>query len=106
MQFSIPGLGTNFSEISIDEWWFNETVFKHNGKNYSRKLIALSAANKDGGAHVDSSLDKYYEVLAAGQYAFGLDGKNLTYSGDPPFDQGKMQYANNAHLAAAETVRL
>lgn len=81
-------------------------MFKHNGKNYSRKLIALSAANKDGGAHVDSSLDKYYEVLAAGQYAFGLDGKNLTYSGDPPFDQGKMQYANNAHLAAAETVRL
>lgn len=95
----VPMLGTSFSEISIQQWWANETVFKHNGKNYFRKLIALSAANKDGGAHVDSRLDKYYEILATGEYAFGLDGKNLTYSGDPPFDQRVMQYAKNAHLA-------
>ena len=54
---------------------------------------------KTVGAHVDSKLDQYYEVLAGGEYAFGLDGKNLTYSGDPPFDQEIEHYANNAHSA-------
>jgi hypothetical protein len=101
----LPMLGTSFSQVSIQQWWSNETVFKHNGKDYSRKLIALSAANKVGGAHVNSKLDQYYEVLAGGEYAFGLDGKNLTYSGHPPFDQGIEQYAKRV-FSASKTVRL
>ena len=61
-------------------------------------MIVLSAANRDGGAHVDKKLDKYYKILAAGEYAFGLKG-NLTFNGKPWFQQGVTHYAKNAHLA-------
>lgn len=94
----LPMLGERFRELSVDEWWGNETVFVHAAKKYSRRLIVLSAANKDGGAHVDKKLDKYYEVLAAGEYAFGLKG-DLTFNGKPWFEQGVTHYAKNAHLA-------
>jgi hypothetical protein len=94
----LPMLGDKFRELSIDDWWGNETVFVHAPKRYSRRLIVLSAANRDGGAHVDKKLEKYYEVLAAGEYAFGLKG-NLTFNGKPWFEQGVTHYARNAHLA-------
>jgi hypothetical protein len=94
----LPMLGDRFRELSIDDWWGTETVFVHAAKNYSRRLIVLSAANRDGGAHVDKKLDKYYEILAAGEYAFGLKG-NLTFNGKPWFQQGVTHYAKNAHLA-------
>jgi hypothetical protein len=47
---------------------------------------------------VDNELEKYYEVLCRGEYAIGITG-NLTYSGEPPFQQGITQYPKNAHLA-------
>jgi hypothetical protein len=94
----LPLLGNKFKEMSVQDWWANEAVFVHNGQRYSRKRIVLSAANKDGGAHVDADLDKYYEVLCAGEYAIGITG-NLEYNGPPPFPQGITQYPNNAHLA-------
>lgn len=94
----LPLLGDKFRELSIDDWWGNETVFVHATKKYSRRLIALSAANRDGGAHVDKKLDKYYEDLAAGENAFGLKG-NITFNGKPWFEQGVSHYAHNAHLA-------
>jgi hypothetical protein len=52
-----PILGDKFHELSIDDWWQNETVFVHNGTNHTRRKIILSAANKDGGAHVDADLE-------------------------------------------------
>jgi hypothetical protein len=73
-------------------------VFVHNGQEYSRRKIILSAANKDGGAHVDIQLDKYYEILCAGEYAIGITG-NLEYDVKPPFPQGVTMFPKNAHLA-------
>ena len=40
--------------LSAEEWW-NEVIWKEANQDYSRKDIVLSAANQDGGAHVDSS---------------------------------------------------
>jgi len=57
----------------------------------------LSAANKDGGAHVDPKLEQYYEVLSAGEFAIGLTG-NLKFAGEPLFPQGVTHYGANAHL--------
>ena len=54
-----PILGDKFHELSIGDWWQHETVFVHNGTNHARRKIILSAANKDGGAHVDADLDTY-----------------------------------------------
>ena len=94
----LPLLGDKFKELSIEDWWRHESVFIHNTQEYSRRLIVCSAANKDGGAHVDKELDKYYEFLCSGEYALGITG-NLEYKGEPPFPQGVTIYPNNAHLA-------
>jgi hypothetical protein len=94
----LPLVGSQFIELSIDDWWRNEAVFIHNAQKYSRRKIILSAANKDGGAHVDDKLEKYYEVLCAGEYALGITG-NLEFDGKPPFPQGVTIYPKNAHLA-------
>lgn len=94
----LPLLGDKFKELSIENWWSNEPVFVHDAQKYSRRMIVLSAANKDGGAHVDEELEKYYEVLCAGEYSIGITG-NLEYNGKPPFPQGVTQYPKNAHLA-------
>lgn len=94
-----PLLGCQFAEVPFARWWSDEPVFVHRSKDYSRRLICLSAANKDGGAHVDSKLEEYYEILAAGQYMLGITG-NLEYGGHPPpFPQGVTTYPRNAHLA-------
>jgi hypothetical protein len=75
-----PLLGDQFREMTFDDWWSGEPVFIHRSENYSRRRICLSAANKDGGAHVDSKLDEYYEVLAGGRYMVGITG-NLECGG-------------------------
>jgi hypothetical protein len=75
-----------------------EQVFAHVGQSFSRRIIILSAANKDGGAHVDAQLETYYKVLCAGEYALGITG-NIQYNGPVPFPQGVTIYAKNAHLA-------
>lgn len=104
-----PLLGDQFVQLSMDDWWSNEPVFVHATDSFSRRLIILSAANKDGGAHVDGQLETYYKVLCAGEYAIGITG-NLQYEGHPPFPQGVTIYPKNAHLAlirqfAHETMR-
>ena len=93
-----PILGDKFHELSIEDWWRSETVFVHAGTNHSRRKIVLSAANKDGGAHVDSDLEQYYEFLCGGQYSFGITG-NLEYDGPAPFPQGVTIFPKNAHFA-------
>jgi hypothetical protein len=94
-----PLLGNKFVEMSLADWWSNEPVFVHHAQQFSRRIICLSASNKDGGAHVDSRLEDYYKTLAAGEYMLGITG-NLEYGGHPPpFPQGVTIYPKNAHLA-------
>ena len=93
-----PLLGETFVQVPLSDWWEGESIFVHNGTNYTRKRIILSVANKDGSGHVDETLEAYYEVLCAGEYALGITG-NLTYDGPPPFPQGVTIYPKNAHLA-------
>lgn len=67
-------------------------------KNTQGAAFVLSAANKDGDAHVDDVLEKYYEYLCSGEHSIGITG-NLEYNGEPPFPQGNAIYPNNAQLA-------
>jgi hypothetical protein len=57
---SYPGF---YSYIGMDTWW-NQMVMILDGKHITRKNIVLGAANKDGGAHVDSSLTDEYDTLS------------------------------------------
>jgi len=93
-----PILGAGFRELPVSAWWSTEPVFVHDGDRFSRKMIVLAAVNKDGGAHVDDTLDRFYAALSAGKDGFGVTG-NLTFAGAPPFKQGVTHYAKNSHLA-------
>lgn len=93
-----PLLGNQFVTVSIMDWWNNQTVFVHATEESSRRTIILSAANKDGGAHVAKQLEAYYEALCGGEHMIGITG-NLQYEGVPPFPQGVTIFPKNAHLA-------
>ena len=50
--------------ISCHEWW-DQPVFFRDKTLYTRKDVVLSAANKDGGAHVDIPDDKLWALKEA-----------------------------------------
>jgi hypothetical protein len=64
-----PKLGTAHSRrmVAFQKWWDQEVVYlfdRH--KKIRRKDLILYAANKDGGAHVDSNLPPDYEMIING----------------------------------------
>jgi len=60
------GRSSNFHELPANEWW-NQIVLVADREIYIRRSdIALVAANKDGGAHVDETLTPEYEKLVIG----------------------------------------
>ena len=73
-----PKLGNGLvtpAQVSVEEWW-NQVVFVA-GKDcrLTRRDIVLNAANKDGGAHVDSSLTPEYERAVAGLWTMFIGGE-------------------------------
>lgn len=58
-------LASNGAQVPLNSWdivcekivgeWWNEEVWREDGEKYTRKDIVLSAANQDGGAHVDAN---------------------------------------------------
>ena len=93
----LPKLGDQFVPIPFSDWWGSDSVAA-SGTSVSRKQIVLGAANRDGGAHVDTKLQTFYEHLVKGEYGLGITG-NMTYDGSPPFPQGVTIYPSNGHLA-------
>jgi hypothetical protein len=96
-----PKLGNAFSNepLGIHRWWKEQVVFDHEGKSYMRSHIALAAANQDGGAHVDKNVKSFYSALAC-SLPLAINTSNLEYpNGRCPFDQTKVQQAENAHFA-------
>jgi hypothetical protein len=57
----VPGSMRN---IDFEDWWM-QTVFKgQSGRELTRKELVMTAANQDGGAHVDPRLNESYHELA------------------------------------------
>lgn len=48
---------------SFRVWWDTDILKDQNGELWSRKRMVLHLANKEGGAHVDPSLDDAYKKL-------------------------------------------
>jgi len=48
--------------LTIRDWW-NQIVYISGTARLSRRDLVLSAADKDGGAHVDAKLNADYESL-------------------------------------------
>ncbi len=54
--------------VPVIDWWENEPVYDHKESGIiSRKKLVLMAADKDGGAHVDDTLDPEYESIVRGE---------------------------------------
>jgi hypothetical protein len=66
--YSEPLLETAPSRVFIplSDWWGKEVVFYSGPTRVTRNLLVLSAANKDGGAHVDADLNAEYEAVING----------------------------------------
>jgi hypothetical protein len=56
--------------IHWKEWW-NQDIYLIDSGRISRSQIVCSAANKDGGAHVDQKLTKQYAELKRGIFTIG-----------------------------------
>jgi len=78
--------------IAFAEWWHN-AVMRVDG-TWSRKKLVLTLANKEGGAHVDPSLNHRYETLAK------RNGLGWTAASD----KGHQPFAGNAVAAAVRQV--
>jgi len=50
--------------IDFDSWWNKPVFVDKQGRKLTRKDLILTAANQDGGAHVDPSLDETYANLS------------------------------------------
>ena len=86
------------AQVSIDAWWSQEPILKlmQNQETITRKQLILAAANKDGGAHVETSKPGEYERLESG----------LGFQVDVTFTSGlrKMVTLRFANLAALRQI--
>lgn len=63
-------------DVSIKDWW-SEILFVTGGKRVSRLDLILTAANKDGGAHVDADVTGEYEAVQQMWTRVDEDGKPI-----------------------------
>lgn len=65
--------------VPVNNWW-DQVVMVLDSQRISRRDIVLAAANKDGGAHVDSRLSAEYAALAkdgaVGSFVYQNEGKS------------------------------
>lgn len=81
--------------LPVEEWW-NQVVWVISPKSrLTRKRLVLSAANQDGGTHVDSQLNKHYEKLVSAD----LGSISVTMGG-----VGFRWPIKNMHLVAIRTI--
>lgn len=72
------GQSSTLIEMPAEAWWQQLVIGLGQGRNLSRAVIALTAANKDGGAHVDADLPDVYMKLVDGVWTSTRDGKTVT----------------------------
>ena len=65
------GDGIKYANLPVEQWW-NQAVLVADCVRYSRKALALMAANKEGGAHVDPSLPSEHQKLVDGFWQVSL----------------------------------
>jgi hypothetical protein len=67
-------------EVAFEEWWNKVICIDKNKETLSRRQLILSAANQDGGAHVDPALDSTYAELKKNSLGWiGIDASGANY---------------------------
>lgn len=50
--------------LSFEEWWTAPVIWDTQGRTFSRSTVVLTAADKDGGGHVDASLpEEFWDLV-------------------------------------------
>lgn len=79
--------GPHMKMSPFDAWW-DKVVFRDSNKNsLSRKKLVLTAANQDGGAHIDPKIDATYQGIKAGETISrkaAMDGREITTNSPVP----------------------
>jgi hypothetical protein len=65
--------------MAIEDWWAEEVGWDETGHRFTRKDLVCTAANQDGGAHIDAEVDEHYYRLSRGN---GL-GWTMHWQGEP-----------------------
>lgn len=81
--------------LPVDKWWEQIVWILSSECKLTRKRLILSAANQDGGAHVDRQLHEDYEKLANEQF-----GHITTKNGSQHYRQDVV----NMHLVSIRTI--
>lgn len=63
--------------VPLDTWW-NEVILVFGDHRVRRRDLVLAAANKDGGAHVDSAVPESYKQIKDGLWTASPSGEKLT----------------------------
>jgi hypothetical protein len=75
----------SYKRLVFDIWW-NNVVIDTNGNKHTRKDLILNAANKDGGAHIDSELPNHYNLTKNTNLCLNIKGietefeRNIVYA--------------------------
>lgn len=51
-------------KVPFSDWWNKIVIVDKERNQFTRKSLVLNVANKDGGAHIDPSIDKEYALLS------------------------------------------
>lgn len=75
MELSMDGPAPNLElsrakAVDVETWWNEIAVVTGPEMPHTRQSIVCTAADKDGGAHVDEALTQEYEELMKGMYSF------------------------------------
>jgi hypothetical protein len=76
---------SSYHKLSFDAWW-NNVVMKIDGNSLTRKDLALSLVNKDGGAHYDPNLPSSYAHAKNSKLVLNVKGvytefeRNIVYA--------------------------
>lgn len=91
----IPKLDTAATKriVPLSTWWGQDVVYLHRSANVRvrRRDLVLMAANKDGGAHVDTTVPQEYQEI--------LEGLGWAIILDPESNPRTIKF-KNAHLSA------
>lgn len=84
--------------LAFDDWWSTEIVYlsKNRGLQITRKDLVLGAANKDGGAHVDTALEPSHQSV--------LEGLEWSMTVNPTYAPSQQVRCKHGHLAALRQI--
>jgi hypothetical protein len=86
--------------IDFDSWWNKPVFVDRRGRKLTRKDLILTAANQDGGAHVDPSLDETYANLSRNGLDLIVDHGTGAKVLDKPERAAIRQLAETSHVRA------